>query len=106
MFNSLILSSRRPLPPRCATSSNVSNIASFSMPRARMPSNKARMKASGSPTSASLGILWILTRTVSKLISTRLGGEGMRRGETRHANTYFDSGSWPDGIVGHHRVVG
>jgi len=30
----------------------------------------------------------------------------MRRGETRHASTYFDSGSWPDGIVGHHRVVG
>ena len=49
MFNSLILSSRRPLPPRCATSSNVSNIASFSMPRAKMPSNKARMEVFGQP---------------------------------------------------------
>ena len=80
IFNSLILSSRRPLTPRCATSSNVSNIASFSMPRARML-EQGEDEVFGQPDERFAGILWILTRTVLKLISTRLGGEGMRRGE-------------------------
>ena len=75
MLSVRILSSRRSFV--LATSSNVSKMGSFNIPRAKTPSNSSVTNCSGNVSRASLGILWMLTRTVSKLISTRLGGEGM-----------------------------
>ena len=75
MLSVRILSSRRSFV--LATSSNVSKMGSFSIDRAKTPSNSSMIKNSGNVSRASLGILWMLTRSVSKLISTRLGGEGM-----------------------------